>query len=73
MNGKRSKKVVLNYISPDAPRVAAPDYPGEYHDELVPATLDLAERARLCVNALTETTDPYYDDELYWIVDLLAR
>jgi hypothetical protein len=39
----------------------------------VPATLDLAERARLCVNALTECTDPDYDDELYWIVDLLAR
>ncbi len=39
----------------------------------MPATLDLAERARLCVNALTECTDPDYDDELYWIVDLLAR
>jgi len=66
-------KVTLTCINPDAPRVAAPEYPGEYYDALVPATLDLAERARLCVNALTETTDPDYDDELYWIVDLLAR
>lgn len=67
------KKVHLNYINPDAPRVAAPEYPGEYYDTRVPATLDLAERARLCVNALTETTDANYDDELYWIIDLLAR
>ncbi len=63
----------LQYINPTAPRVAPPDYPGEYYEALVPATLDLAERARLCVNALTETLDPACDDELYWIVDLLAR
>jgi hypothetical protein len=66
-------KVHLTYINPDPPRVAAPAYPGEYYDALVPATLDLAERARLCVNALTETTDPAYDDEMYWIIDLLGR
>ncbi len=72
-NADTSKKVTLTYINPDAPRVAAPEYPGEYYDAQVPATLDLAERARLCVNALTECTDPDYDDELYWIVDLLAR
>lgn len=63
----------LTYINPNPPVAEAPGYPGEYHDAQVPATLDLAERARLCVNALTETTDPDYDDELYWIVDLLAR
>ena len=63
----------LQYINPAAPSVMPPVYPGEYYDVPVPATLDLAERARLCVNALTETVDPAYDDELYWIVDLLAR
>jgi hypothetical protein len=68
-----SKKVSLNYINPGAPRVDLPAYPGESYDAWVPATLDLAERARLCVNALTETTDPDYDDELYWIIDLLAQ
>jgi len=72
-NRERDEQVTLNYINPDAPRAPAPEYPGEYYDALVPATLDLAERARLCVNALTETTDPAYDDELYWIIDLLAR
>jgi len=64
--------MTLTYINPGALRVAPPTYPGEYYDALVPSTLDLAERARLCVNALTETTDPAFDDELYWIVDLLA-
>jgi hypothetical protein len=64
---------MLTYIKPAAPRTAAPEYAGEYYEARVPATLDLAERARLCVNALTATTDPAYDDELYWIVDLLAR
>ena len=73
MTAEQPEKVPLDYITPDAPRVAPPDYPGECYEELVPATLDLAERARLCVNALTETTDPEYDDELYWIIDLLAR
>lgn len=63
----------LAYITPDAPQVEAPAYRGEYYDALVPATLDLAERARLAVNALTETLDPDYDHELYWIVDLLAE
>jgi len=63
----------LTYINPDAPSPAHPEYHGQYYDALVPATLDLAERAGLCVNALTETLDPEFDDELYWIVDLLAK
>jgi hypothetical protein len=66
-------KISVQYINPEAPRITRPTYSGHYYESLVPATLDLAERARLCVNALTETTDPDYDDELYWIVDLLAE
>ena len=31
---------------------------GEYYDAVVPATLDLAERARLAVNAITGSVDP---------------
>jgi hypothetical protein len=67
------ERAMLAYINPDAPKPAAPTYPGRYYDALVPATLDLAERASLAVNALTECTDPEFDHELYWIVDLLAR
>jgi hypothetical protein len=62
----------IEYINPDAPPVAPPRYPGLSYEALVPATLDLAERCRLSVNALTETLDPEADYELYWIVDLLA-
>lgn len=62
----------LDYITPDAPAPALPAYSGQYYDALVPATLDLGERAKLCVNALTEPLDPEYDYELYWIADLLG-
>jgi hypothetical protein len=62
----------LTYINPEAAAPPAPAYPGDYYDALAPATLDLGERAALCVNALTESLDPELDDELYWIVDLLA-
>ncbi len=34
--------------------------------KLVPATLDLAERARLAINAMTEATDPQADYRVYW-------
>lgn len=60
------------YVNPGAPVPAAPQYPGVAYEATVPATLDLAERARLSVNALTESLDPDFDYELYWIVDLLA-
>ena len=35
---------------------------------LVPATLDLAERAGLALNAMTEATDPEEDHRVYWKV-----
>ncbi len=35
---------------------------------LVPATLDLSERASLAVNAMTEATDPSEDYRVYWKV-----
>jgi hypothetical protein len=63
----------LTYINPSAPPCAPPTYDGVTWDALVPATLDLADRARLAVNALTEPLDPEVDYELYWAVDLLAR
>lgn len=38
------------------------------HANLIPATLDLAERARLAVNAMTEATNPEEDYRVYWKV-----
>ena len=45
------------------------DAPGDStHANLIPATLDLAERARLAVNAMTEATNPEEDYRVYWKV-----
>ena len=63
----------LNYANKKRIDIQAPEYKGEYYEDFVPATLDLAERASLAVNGLTETLDPEYDYELYWTVDLLAE
>ena len=63
----------IEYINPDVPRPAMPPYGGVSYGATVPATYDLAERALLAVNGLTEPLDPDYDYELYWIVDLLAE
>lgn len=63
----------IAYVNPNAPAPEPPEYVGQRYERTVPATIDLAERARLSVNALTETLDPDFDYELYWIVDLLAE
>ena len=43
-----------------------PPLRGEYYNDLIPDTLDIAERAQLAINALTGNTDPAYDYEIYW-------
>jgi hypothetical protein len=48
----------IGYINPTIPDFAMPPYEGQRYEAVVPDTLDLAERARLAVNALTEMTDP---------------
>jgi len=63
----------FNYANKKEVQVKNPDCPGKYYEDLVPATLDIAERASLAVNGLTETLDPEYDYDLYWVVDLLAE
>jgi hypothetical protein len=58
----------VNYVNPDAADFRPPQYPGEYYEAKVPATLDLAERGRLAINALTGMLNPNCDDELYFAV-----
>jgi hypothetical protein len=58
----------IGYISPKIPEFELPPYRGEHYDATVPDTLDIAERARLAVNVLTEATNPLADYEVYWIV-----
>src|SRR5689334_17928152 len=59
------------YINPNPPEFHAPEYPGQSYDALVPATLDLAERAKLALNALTEMVNPNMDYEYYTMVNHL--
>ena len=56
----------IDYINPKIPDVPARHYPGTFSDELVPDTLDLAERARLAIHGMTGPTDPDADYEVYW-------
>lgn len=58
----------IGYINLDIPEFELPRYEGERYEALVPDTLDLQERARLALHALTEVTDPLADYEPYWIV-----
>lgn len=58
----------IKYANPDLPEFNLPDVNGTRHQDTVPDTLDLAERATLAVHGLTATTDPDNNAELYWSV-----
>ena len=62
----------IGYISPQIPDLQFSPLAGEWQETLVPDTLDLAERARLSINALTESADPAAGYEIWWHV-LLNR
>src|ERR1700730_12062144 len=55
----------IGYISQKIPKVSVPPYKGDKYQATVPDTLDLAERARISINALTEVTNPDEDFEIY--------
>ena len=63
----------IRYIRSGGPAPELPTYSGERYEDLVPDTLDLAERAELGINALTAPTDPRADYELYWFVDFFRN
>ena len=63
----------IRYIQERTPEVPMPAYPGEWYDDMVPDTLDLAERAALGVNGLTCPADPDADYEVYWWVDFFRN
>src|SRR5262245_53596492 len=58
----------IEYIRPDIPKPELPAYEGERYEAWVPATLDLAERARLALHALTSMTNPNIEYEQYFTV-----
>ena len=43
-----------------------PPVKGEFYDDLIPDTLDIAERAELAINAITSLVDPAADYEIYY-------
>ena len=63
----------IGYVRAEIPEFTIPSYEGERYRRLVPATLDLQERAGLAVNGLTGPTDPLADHELYIYVFLRAN
>lgn len=62
----------IDYINPDAPEFTLPVCSGESYEALVPDTLDLAERARLSINALTRMLNPNIDEQAYFAVHAMA-
>ena len=57
----------IGYIQSQAPEFELPNYEGERYEAMVPDTLDLQERARLAIHAMTEPTDPLADYEAYFL------
>jgi hypothetical protein len=65
-----NKPSKINFIRTEIPDCDVGKYEGSHYEGMVPDTLDLAEMARLCINALTEATDPEWEDELYWRIEM---
>ncbi len=63
----------VEFINPDPPDFEVPEYPGEYYEALVPATLDLAERARLGVHGLTEIVNRNCEFEIFSSIAHMAQ
>ena len=60
-------KLSVQYIRPEIPHFEIPALRGRRYHDTVPDTLDIAERAKLCINTLTSITDPNADMEVYWL------
>jgi hypothetical protein len=63
----------IEYIRTQIPTFDIPPYRGQSYEDKVPETLDIAERARLGLSALTSIPDPEADYEIYWTVDFFRN
>ena len=59
----------IPYVREAIPEFQVPAYRGDTYNDMIPDTLDLAERLRLAVHASTSIADPRVDDEVFWIVE----
>src|SRR5262245_5062069 len=66
-------KLEIQYIRNKIAPFEIPPYRGQFYEDKVPDTLDIAERARLAINALTSMPDPAADYEIYWSVDFFRN
>ena len=60
-------KLTVQYIRENIPSFQAPAVKGTRYIDTVPDTLDIAERAKLCVNTMTSIADANADQEVYWL------
>ncbi len=67
--GAPQGKLRIQYIREQIPHFEIPVYRGRRYQDTVPDTLDIAERAKLCIHALTSITDPNADMEVYWLAN----
>jgi hypothetical protein len=63
----------VDYIRTEVPSFEIPPYRGQTYTDTVPDTLDVGERARLCINALTAIADPQADYEIYGAADFFRN
>lgn len=63
--GPRSK---IKYVRDNIPSFENPSYRGERYEDTVPDTLDIAERAKSAIHAITSVTDPDADHEVYCVL-----
>ena len=66
MSNQQTSKI--GYINPEPTTYKLPGCTGASYEALVPDTIDLAERARLSIHAMTENPNPDADYEAYWRV-----
>jgi hypothetical protein len=71
--GREPRKLHVEYARPKIPAFELPHLRGQHYDDVVPDTLDIAERSRLGLNVLTSITDPAADYEIYWLVDFFRQ
>jgi hypothetical protein len=67
----KSTKPCIKYAAETIPDFTLLPYTGQTYQEFVPDTLDIHERARLALHALTEVPDPDAGYEIYFIVNFL--
>jgi hypothetical protein len=64
-----SSTLKITYVRDTYPEFQIPPYRGQWYEDTVPDTLDLADRLRLAIHAATSIADPMADCEVYWLVD----